>query len=279
MKRHAWQVTDLRNNGLGEFMRSRRAALSPEQSGVPVYGNARRVPGLRREEVALLAGLSVNYYTRLEQGENHQMSDSVLDAIARALQLDDNERLHLTRLAWPSQFSRRHFGPETVRPSLRALVEGNSEQAVGILGRQLHMLGGNRLFHALFGVRPGQVVNSVLRMFLDPAMRDFYADWENEAAGKASFLRMATGEHPDDQEFAAIIGELTIKSPDFVRIWSRQPVAEWVNGFHVYNHPEVGRLALTRESLRVPDAGGQLVNFWSAVDADSADRLSLLALS
>lgn len=200
-------------NDLGEFLRTRRAALTPEETGVPTYGATRRVPGLRREEVALLAGMSANYYARLEQGESHQMSDSVLDAIARALRLDEGERLHLARLAWPAQTPRHDPGPETVRDSLRAMVESNTAQAVGIIGRRIDLLGGNRLYYALLGLRPGQRVNGVLRMFLDPAMRDFYVDWETEATGLAAYLRLASGELPDDPELAAVIGELTIKSP------------------------------------------------------------------
>ncbi|MCE0536484.1 helix-turn-helix transcriptional regulator [Kineosporia rhizophila] len=275
-------MAELRND-LGDFLRTRRASLSPEETGVPTYGTPRRVPGLRREEVAMLAGVSVNYYTRLEQGESHQMSDSVLDALARALRLAEGERRHLERLAWPSQFTRRdpdsETGPETVRDSLRAMVEANTEQAVGIIGRHLDNLGGNRLWNALFGLRPDRRTNGVLRMFLDPAMRDLHVDWERAATELASYLRTATGEHPDDPALAAIIGELSIKSPDFVRIWARHPVAECAAGVHVLDHPVVGRLTLNDESLRVPDGAGQRVNFISPADDVSAERLRLLSLS
>lgn len=264
-------------NDLGEFLRTRRAALTPAETGVPTYGAARRVPGLRREEVALLAGMSANYYARLEQGESHQMSDSVFDAIARALRLDDGERLHLARLAWPAQTVHHDPGPATVRDSLRAMVESNTTQAAGIIGRHLDLLGGNRLFYALLGLRPGQPVNGVLRVFLDPAMRDLYVDWETEATNMAAYLRMASGELPDDPALAAIIGELTIKSPDFVRIWSAHPVAECSHSVRAFDHPLVGRLTVTSESLRVPDAPGQRISFWSAADTDSAERLRLLA--
>src|SRR4030088_3220949 len=128
---------------LGDFLRTRRAALSPGATGVPTYGAPRRVPGLRREEVAQLAGVSVNYYTRIEQGESHQMSDSVMEAIANALRLDESERLHLLRLAWPAQVARREVGTERVRDSVLALAESNTEQAVIVVGRRTDLLGGN----------------------------------------------------------------------------------------------------------------------------------------
>jgi transcriptional regulator with XRE-family HTH domain len=270
-------VSEQRKTELGEFLRSRRAALTPAETGVPTYGTARRVPGLRREEVALLAGVSVNYYTRLEQGESHQMSDSVMEAIANALRLDESERLHLLRLAWPAQVTRRDNGPERVRESLLALVEGNTEQAVTIVGRHMDLLGGNRLGYALLGLRPGQPVNMARQMFLEPAMRDLLVEWESEARNLAAYLRMATGDQPDDPGLAEVIGELSIKSPEFARIWAAHPVAECTHGVREYDHPLVGRLTLNEESLRVPDGPGQEIIFLGAAPgSDSADRLRLL---
>lgn len=172
---------------LGDFLRTHRAALSPAESGVPTYGSPRRVPGLRREEVAQLAGVSVNYYTRIEQGESHQMSDSVMESIANALQLDTDERSHLLRLARPAQVVRRTTGPERVRDSVLALAESNSEQAAIIVGRRTDLLGGNRLGFALLGLRPDQRPNLAKMVFLDPAMRDLLVDWKNRRppAGRA----------------------------------------------------------------------------------------------
>jgi transcriptional regulator with XRE-family HTH domain len=270
-------VSEQRRTELGEFLRSRRAALSPAETGVPTYGTARRVPGLRREEVALLAGVSVNYYTRLEQGESHQMSESVMESIANALRLDESERLHLLRLAWPAQLSRREVRPETVRDSLLALVEGNTEQVAYIVGRRLDLLGGNRLSYALLGLRPGEPANLVKHFFLEPAMRDLTVDWRERARKAAAHLRMATGDQPDDPALAELIGELSIKSPEFARIWADHPVAECVHGPRQYNHPLVGRLTLHEESLRVPDEPGQRIIFLSAAPgSDAAERLCLL---
>jgi transcriptional regulator with XRE-family HTH domain len=147
---------------LGEFLRARRSALTPTEVGVPTYGETRRVPGLRREEVAQLAGISVKYYTRLEQGEGGQVSDSVLESLGGALQLNAHERAHLLRLARPepSRLVRRPSGVEEVRPTLLALVNSAADQAAIILGRYFDLIGGNRLGYALFGVDPGTRVNS-----------------------------------------------------------------------------------------------------------------------
>lgn len=142
-------MSEQRNTELGEFLRSRRAALSPDSVSVPASVTQRRVPGLRREEVAQLAGVSVNYYTRLEQGESHQMSDSVMEALANALQLDPVERAHFFRLAFPAQVTRREAKPGVVRPVVLALAESSNDQAVVIVGRRTDLLGGNRLGFAL----------------------------------------------------------------------------------------------------------------------------------
>jgi len=262
---------------LGDFLRSRRAALTPAATGVPTYGTPRRVPGLRREEVAQLAGVSVNYYTRIEQGESHQMSDSVMEAIAGALRLDESERLHLLRLAWPAQVARRETGPETVRDSVVALAESNAEQAVIIVGRRTDLLGANRLGFALFGLHPDQRPNMAKQLFFEPAMRDLLVDWEHEARNAAAYLRMASSDQPDDELLAALVGELSIKSPVFARIWATHPVAECLHAVREYEHPLVGRLTLNEESLRLPDDPGQRIIFAGAAPgSDSADRLRLL---
>jgi transcriptional regulator with XRE-family HTH domain len=270
-------MSEQRNTELGDFLRSRRAALSPAESGVPTSGSPRRVPGLRREEVAQLAGVSVNYYTRIEQGESHQMSDSVMEAIANALRLDDGERLHLFRLAWPAQVTRRDPGPEQVRDSLIALAESNTDQAVLIVGRRTDVLGGNRLGFALMGLRPDQRPNMAKLTFLDPAMRDLFVNWETQAREIASYLRMASSELPDDQLLIELIGELSIKSEDFARIWATHPVGECMYAVKELNHPLVGRLTLNEEALRLPDDPAQRILFFGATaGSDSAERLRLL---
>jgi transcriptional regulator with XRE-family HTH domain len=270
-------VSEQRNTELGEFLRSRRAGLSPAETGVRTYGSPRRVPGLRREEVAQLAGVSVNYYTRIEQGESHQMSDSVMEAIANALRLDESERVHLLRLAWPAQVVRRETGPERVRDSAVALAESNTEQAVFIVGRRTDLLGGNRLGFALLGLRPDQRPNMARQLFLEPAMRDLVVRWEEQARNAAAYLRMASGDQPDDPLLAELIGELSIKSSEFARIWATHPVAECLYSVREYDHPLVGRLTLNEESLRLPDDPGQRIIFSGAAPgSDSAERLRLL---
>jgi transcriptional regulator with XRE-family HTH domain len=265
------------NNALGDFLRTRRAALMPADTGVPTYGKPRRVPGLRREEVARLAGVGATYYTRLEQGESHQMSDSVLESIANALRLDASERLHLRRLAWPAQAARRDPRPESVRPSLLATAENIRDQAAYVVGRHMDLLGGNRLAYRLYGLRPWQRVNMVQHLFLEPAMRDLIVDWPHEARRSAAFLRMATGDLPDDPQLAELIGELSIKSPEFAQIWAAHPVAECAHGVREYDHPLVGRLTLIQESLRVPDNPGQQMMFLGgAPGSETAERLHLL---
>jgi transcriptional regulator with XRE-family HTH domain len=266
------------NTELGDFLRSRRAALSPAEGGVATYDTARRVPGLRREEVAQLAGVSATYYARLERGESHQISDSVLDAVARALRLDETERLHLARLAWPTQLVRRDPGPERVRDSLRLMVDATTEHAVAVVGANFDLLAANRLCYALYGLPAGRPVNLALSVFLDPVMRDLYLDWWSVATGIASYLRLATSERPNDAGLATVIGELSINSPDFVSIWAAQPLTECAHHVHVFRHPQVGPITLHEEILAVPDAPGQRFVFLSAgPDEEQASRLRLLA--
>ncbi|GLZ02438.1 helix-turn-helix transcriptional regulator [Actinoplanes sp. NBRC 103695] len=262
---------------LGDFLRSRRAALTPEAAGVATYGTPRRVPGLRREEVAMLAGVSVNYYTRLEQGESHQMSESVLAAIANALHLDGSERLHLLRLAWPMPVVRRGRAAETVRPTVLALAESNTEQAVLIVSRRTDLLGGNRLARALWGFGPGPLPNMARQLFLEPSSRDLIVDWARRAAGMAAHLRMATSVEPDDPEMAELVGELSIKSAEFANLWATHPVAECSHAIHEFDHPAVGRLTLNEESLDLPGGAGQRVIFLGAQPgSDSAGRMGML---
>jgi transcriptional regulator with XRE-family HTH domain len=269
-------VSEQNKNDLGDFLRARRAALSPTETGVPTYGKERRVPGLRREEVALLAGVSVKTYTRLEQGESHQVSDAVLEAIAGALRLDETDRRHLARLAWPTPLVRR-IRPETVRKSLLTLAEDTTDRVALIVGRHLDLLAGNRLGYAVLGLPSGQPVNMARQMFLESEVRDLYVDWEAEALNFAAYLRVATVTDPDDSRLSELVGELTIKSPDFVRMWAAHPVGDWAHGIHEYNHPLVGRLTLIGESFDVAGEPCQHFTLQSAAPgSDTAERLRLL---
>jgi transcriptional regulator with XRE-family HTH domain len=269
-------VSEQHKNDLGDFLRARRATLTPAETGVPTYGKERRVPGLRREEVALLAGVSVKTYTRLEQGESRQATDAVLEAIAGALRLDETDRRHLARLAWPTPLVRR-TEPETVRDSLVALAEDTTDKVALIVGRYMDLLAANRLAYALFGLPSGRPVNMLLRMFLEPDARDLFVDWEAEARNYAATLRVATVTDPDDPRLAELVGELSIKSPDFVRMWAAHPVGAWAYGLHEYNHPQVGRLSLVGESFEVAGEPCQHFTFQSpAPGSDTAERLRRL---
>ncbi|WP_090800909.1 helix-turn-helix transcriptional regulator [Asanoa ishikariensis] len=263
---------------LGDFLRSRRAALTPASTGIRTYGTARRVPGLRREEVAQLAGVSVNYYTRIEQGESHQMSDSVLDSLAGALRLDEAERLHLVRLARPAAVPRRPAGPEKVRDSVLALADSATDQAVIVVGRRTDLLGANRLGFALLGLHPSERPNMARQMFLSPTMRDLVVEWEREAHNTVAYLRNASSDAHDDPLLAELVGDLSIRSAEFARIWATHPVAECLHSLREWDHPLVGRLTLNEESLRLPDDPGQRIIFnGAAPGSPSAERLRLLS--
>lgn len=266
-----------RSNDLGEFLRTRRAGLSPDEAGISGYGRVRRVPGLRRAEVAELAGMSARYYARLEQGETHQMSESVIAALARALRLNEDERLHLARLAWPEQLTRQDAGTETVSDSLLTLIEGTTGQAAAILGRRSDVLGGNRLFHALFCIPSGEPVNISRLIFIEPAMRDLLVNWEEMATRVVGLLRIVTADLPGDPELAALIGELNIKSRVFARLWSEYRVGECSDSIFEFKHPLVGRMTLHGQMLRVPDTVGQHTSYLGASPgSESAERLRRL---
>jgi transcriptional regulator with XRE-family HTH domain len=268
---------------LGAFLRSRRAALTPQETGVPSCG-PRRVPGLRREELAHLAGISVTYYTRLERGESHQISDSVLDSLASALRLTPDERAYLVRLARPHRTGNRRGEPEQLRPAVQALVEAAGSQAAIIVGRRADLLGGNRLGYALWNLPAPRDASSDPRpniariTFLDPSARDLFPDWEAQARDVTAYLRHAAAHHPHDQELHALIGELSVRSPDFVRIWSEHPVSDCLPSQREYRHPQVGSMTLNEEVVRLTDDPGVRIIFSGAQEGTpSAERLRLLA--
>ncbi|MEV7525830.1 helix-turn-helix transcriptional regulator [Streptomyces sp. NPDC091371] len=267
---------------LGEFLRSRRARLRPEDVGLPDYGRHRRVPGLRREELAQLAGVSVAYYTRLEQGGGHNVSAEVLDAIARALRLDGTEQAHLTHLARPKPRRRRQgHRPQQVRPELRTLLDAMDGVPAYLVGRRQDVIGWNRLAAAVFGDfgrLPAQERNLVRLVFLDEATAELYADWECRACEVVSNLRMYAGQNPDDEQLSALVGELSVKNEEFRRLWAAHTVADKTHGVKQLRHPLVGDLQLSFETLRLPDDPAQaLVAFHAAPGSPSADALRLLA--
>ncbi|MFF3841815.1 helix-turn-helix domain-containing protein [Streptomyces sp. NPDC001930] len=271
---------------LSEFLRSRRARLKPEDVGLPSFGRHRRVPGLRREELAQLAGVSVAYYTRLEQGNGRNVSMEVLDSIARALRLSDTERAHLTHLAKPTAKKKQHRAaiarPQQVRPGLRHLLDSMEGVPGFIVGRRLDILAWNRMARALMGdfdaMEPAE--RNVARMvFLGPNSRDLYRDWECKATEVVSVLRLYAGCYPDDPALLALVGELSVRSEEFRSLWAAHTVADKGHGTKVLRHPLVGEMTLTYESMQV--AGGDpelmLVTYQAEPGTASADALRLLA--
>ncbi|MBX9423258.1 MULTISPECIES: helix-turn-helix domain-containing protein [Streptomyces] len=270
---------------LSEFLRSRRARLKPQDVGLPEYGRHRRVPGLRREELAQLAGVSVAYYTRLEQGHGRNVSMEVLDAIARALRLSDTERAHLTHLAKPTVKKRQRAAiarPQRVRASLTQLLDSMDGVPAFVLGRRLDILAWNRMARALLGDfaawEPAER-NMPRMVFLDPNARDLYVDWEHKAVEVVSVLRLYAGCYPDDPQLLALVGELSVRSEEFRSLWAAHTVTDKGHGTKRLRHPLVGELTLSYESLKVAgdDPDLVLVTYHAEPGTASADALRLLA--
>lgn len=267
---------------LSEFLRTRRARLKPEDVGLPDFGRHRRVPGLRREELAQLAGVSVAYYTRLEQGNGRNVSAEVLDAIARALRLSDAESSHLTHLAKPKQHKKKPSTPaQHVRTPLRQLLDTMDSVPAYISGPLSDILVWNRMAAAVFGdwsELPPQERNWARLVFLRPEYRELFVDWEQKASDVVSLLRMAAGCRPDDPRLSALVGELSVKSGEFRRLWATHDVKEKTYGVKRLRHPLVGDLTLHFESFRLDDGCEQhLITYHAEPGSPSADALRLLA--
>ena len=264
---------------LGLFLKSRRARVRPEDVGLQAYGR-RRVTGLRREELAQLAGVSVDYYVRLEQGRAGHPSEGVLDAIARVLRLDDAERAHLFDLSRPVR-RRRSSPTERVRPGVRRLLETVPHLPAMVIGRRMDVLAWNRLAAALladWGTLPREQRNTARHFFLDAGARELYSDWEESARATVAWLRLAAGRHPDDVGVAELIGELSMKSEEFRRLWPRHDVREKTHGTKRFQHPIVGSLTLAYESLALPGDGDQTLVVYTAEPGSSSETaLRLLA--
>jgi transcriptional regulator with XRE-family HTH domain len=267
---------------LSEFLRTRRARLKPEDVGLPQYGRHRRVPGLRREELAQLAGVSVAYYTRLEQGNGRNVSAEVLDAIARALRLTDAEHAHLTHLAKPKQHKKKPAArAQQVRASLRQLLDTMDTVPAYVVGRRSEVLAWNRMAAAVFGdwaELPAAERNWARMVFLKPEYRELFVDWEQKAIDIVCHLRMDAGCYPDDPRLSALVGELSVKSEDFRRLWATHDVKEKSHGVKLLHHPLVGELSLRFESFRLADDSEQvLVTYHADPATPSAEGLRLLA--
>lgn len=251
---------------LGDFLRTRRARLRPEDVGLTSYG-ARRVPGLRREELAQLAGVSVTYYTRLEQGQSQNASDDVLDAIARALRLNNDETAHLRDIARPARRKRRVTPrPETLRPSTAQLIAAMEGVAAIVMDRRNDVLAWNPLAHQLLAGHyaadsPQAAENrpNITRMlFLDPHTRELYSRWNEEAKRSVASLRLLAGRYPDDRNLAELVGELCMKSGEISALWSRHPVLKCTFGVKYFTHPVVGQLELQFEMVALTDDSARI---------------------
>ncbi|MGW0433948.1 helix-turn-helix transcriptional regulator [Micromonospora sp. NPDC003197] len=270
---------------LGDFLRTLRARITPESVGLISYG-ARRVPGLRREELAQLAGVSPTYYTRLEQGQSVNASESVIEALARALALDNDERAHLYELARPQPGRRsRPPRPEVARPGTRQLINAMTEVPAVVLGLRNEVLAWNRLGHLLLAGhqdftapdRPADRPNLTRMLFLDPHTRELHVRWDEEAARAVAALRLVAGRFPDDPALATLIGELCMKSPAFAGLWAKHSVRSCISGTKQLRHPVVGQLEVAFEVMHLPDDSGQrIITYTAAPGTGSEAALRLL---
>ena len=267
-----------------EFLSSRRARLKPEQAGLPVYGTNRRVPGLRREEVAMLAGLSSDYYVQLERGRLSGVSESVLNAVANALQLDEAERTHLFDLARTANASGgtpRRPSPRKVRPGLQRVLDAITDAPAWIRNGRSDVLATNQLGRALYApvlddpVRPA---NTARFTFLSPRGPDFYRDWDTTAKDMVAVLRAEAGRNPYDRGLTDLVGELSTRSETFRTLWASHDVLFHQTGRKRLHHPVVGDLDLGYEAFDISaDPGLRMLVYTAEPATPTADALNLLA--
>ncbi|EID52330.1 helix-turn-helix transcriptional regulator [Saccharomonospora xinjiangensis] len=271
---------------LGAFLKSRRDRVTPDQIGLRTYGTARRVPGLRREELAHLAGVSAGYYTRLEQGQAETASDQVLDALARVLELDEVETAHLHNLARQSSRPGLAEPPEEEpQPRVLALLASLAETTPAIvLGRRGDVLAWNRTGHALLAEHVAyeaphhpQTRPSIPRMFfLDPLTRDLHLNWDELARIHVAYLRLTAGRFPTDARLANLIGELTMRSDQFATMWATGEVADCTTGDMHLQHPTIGAASVAYQVWLQPDSPDHRLEIYTPNDTSSADALQIL---
>jgi transcriptional regulator with XRE-family HTH domain len=265
-----------------EFLTSRRAKITPDKVGLPVYGENRRVPGLRREEVALLAGVSVDYYTRLERGNMSGVSESVLEALARALQLDEAERAHLFDLARAAGTTAgtRRPAKQRVRPSVQHLLDAITGAPALAQNGRLDILAANPLGRALYSemyVDPVRPVNHARFVFLNPRAPYFYGDWERAANDTVAILRSEAGRDPYDRGLSDLVGELSTQSETFRTRWAAHNVRIHQTGVKHVHHPVVGDLSLTFEMMELrADTGLTILTYTAEPGSKSEEAVNLL---
>jgi transcriptional regulator with XRE-family HTH domain len=261
-------------NSLGEFLRARRELVTPEQAGIPIIG-VRRVPGLRREEVAMLAGISADYYLRLEQGRDRKPSVQVLESIARVLRLTEESTSYLVGLVAERPKRTRRYRTETVPPGIIKLLAALDLPAF-VEGRYLDVLAANPLATAI-SPRLVTGANRLRDVFLDPGEQALFPDWELASAGLLAGFRASVGTNTDDPRFVELVGELSIASPHFSRLWARHDVAARTGAVVRFEHPQVGELVVNREKLVVGGTEGlMLVIYHPDPHSDAAEKLALL---
>jgi transcriptional regulator with XRE-family HTH domain len=268
-----------------EFLISRRERITPAQAGLPAYGGTnRRVKGLRREEVALLAGVSIDYYVRMERGNLAGASDAVLDGITRALQLDEAERAHLfdlARSAQPAPPRNRRTKTSGVTDGIQQILEAITEAPAWVRNARHDMLAANRLARALYApvlADPRRPANNARFVYLDPAAREFFTDWERAADDIAAMLRSEAGSNPHDKQLIELIGELSTRSDEFRTRWAAHNVRFHRTGRKRLHHPVVGTLDLDYEAMEFPAHPGlTLLTYTAAAGTPTADSLKLLA--
>jgi len=268
---------------LGRFLRARRAEVTPAEAGLPPGTGLRRTPGLRREELATLAGVSVDYYTRLERGKETRPSPAVVDALARALRLDETEHEHLHELAARRLPLRPAVPSRTVSPGVKLLLESLRPNPAYVVSRTMDVLaanpGGQRLYAGIEDW-PVSQRNLARYVFLHPVARDLFEDWGNQVRGCVARLRALAGTDADAPDLTQLVGELLLKSPDFARLWERYEVKGHRQGRKTLHHPQVGTLTLGYQSMQLEGTPGQRLSAYYAQPATpDHDAMILLDLA
>jgi transcriptional regulator with XRE-family HTH domain len=275
---------DLRTE-IREFLSTRRARITPDEAGLPAYGRTRRVKGLRREEVAMLAGVSVDYYIRMERGSLAGASESVLEALADALRLDEAERTHLFALARESgtrSTRSKRTAPSTIRPAIQQVLDAMTDAPAWVGNGRLDVVAMNQLARALYSpvlAGPRRPANMPRFVYLDPeAAEEFFVDYDRVADDGAAMLRLEAARNPHDRALIELVGELSTRSERFRRRWASQDVKFHPRGRKRLRHPVVGHLDLDSESMELSSAPGlQLYVYTAAAGTPTADALKLLA--